>query len=581
MLVQLEKPVSRTQWRPTALVLAAFVAGVVPFAFHAWAALHGNFAQDDFVMTHRAAVAGPFDLGYLFQDYHGHLTPGGFFLAAVMTWWAPLNFPLMVLPLLLMRAVATVLFWCLLVRCFGRRWAILVPFTVFTASTLLLVPTLWWAYGVQIVPVVLAAAGASYWHVRYLRDGGRWWIGTFAWTFFGLAFYEKAAVLPLLLAGLTVLLGQSFRDRWRYWAGHAVLLAAFVGGYLALTSSQVTAGSTPLTAGTVADLTGRMLGDTLLPGLAGGPWSGPGPGATWAPSPFAVVVVLFAAALALLVAGVRTGGRRAGAAWALFGILFVVDVGLLASTRLGEVGPAAGDDPRYLAELAFAAALCGAFAFLPPGRIAPSGGKRERPIALTACLLLLVSSAVGFSRLAPALRFEHSGQYVAHVRAAVAEDPDLVFYDTFVPSDVVHEWFGDDSRASRVVGLVPGTHFDQPTNRMHLLDATGTPHVITGVDAVSRGVVGPVPNCGYTVGETLVSVPLDAPVLGRHLLKIDYFTSDGGEGLVDRTPVWFQAGLHSLYLPVDGLFDHIGVRLSSPGAPVCVAKVEIGKPVTQ
>lgn len=579
MLVQTEPPAPRVVRRPSTVVIAAFVAGVVPFAFHVWAALHGSLAQDDFVVTHQAAAAGPFDLGYLFQDYHGHLQPGGFFLAAVLTWWAPLNFPLLMAPLLLMRAVATVLFWCLLVRCFGRRWAILVPFTVFTASTLLLVPTLWWSYGIQLVPVVLAAAGALHAHVRYLQDGGRWWLGVFAWTLFGLAFYEKAAVIPLLLAGVTVLLGRSWREHVRYWAAHALLLAAFVIVFFVATSSQVGQGEQPMSAGTVADLTGRMLGDTLLPGLAGGPWSGPGAGATWAPSPFVVVVALLAATVAVVVAGVRTGGRRAWGAWALLAAVFAVDVALLALTRLREVGPGAGDDPRYVADLALVAALCGAFAFLSPG--APSGGKRERPIAVIVCVLLLVSSAIGFSRLAPALRFEHSGQYLGNVRAAVAEDPDLVFYDTFVPSDVVHEWFGADSRASRVAGLLPGTHFDQPANRMHQLDATGTPHLITGVEPVSRSRPGPVPNCGNTIGETLVRIPLDTPVLGRHLLKLDYYTSDGGEGLVERTPVWFQAGLHSLYLPVDGLYDHIGVQLSSPGAPVCLAKIEIGKPVTQ
>jgi hypothetical protein len=581
VLLETEKPAPRAIRRPPAVVLVAFIAGLVPFALYAWAALHGNLSQDDFIMTYRSAAAGPFDLGFLFQDYHGHLSPGGFFLAALATAWAPLNVPLLMLPLLLMRAVATVLFWCLLVRCFGRRWAILVPFTVFSASTLLLVPTLWWAYGVQIVPVVLATAGALHAHVRYLQDGGRWWIGAFAWTVFGLAFYEKAAVIPVLLAGVTVLLGRSFRVHPRYWAGHVVLLGGFVAGFFAMTSSQVAQGAPPLTAGMAADLTGRMLGDTLLPGLAGGPWSGPGPGATWAPSPFVVVVALLAVALAVVIAGVRVGGRRAWGAWVLLAALFAVDVALLALTRLREVGPGAGDDPRYVADLALVAALCGAFAFLPPTTVAPSGGKRERPIALILCVLLLASSAVGFSRLSPALRFGHSGQYVGNVRAAVAEDSDLVFYDTFVPSDVVHEWFGADSRASRVVGLLPGAHFDQPSNRMHLLDDTGKPHRITGVDPVSRGVTGPAANCGYAVGETQVRIPLDTPVLGRYLLKLDYYTSDGGEGLVERTPVWFQAGLHSLYLPVDGLFDHIGVRLSSPGAPVCVAKVEVGKPVTQ
>lgn len=581
MLVETERPATRVIWRPSAVVLAAFVAGVVPFAFHAWAALHGSFAQDDFVVTYRAAAAGPFDLGYLFQGYHGHLQPGGFFLAAVATWWAPLNFPLLMAPLLLMRAVATVVFWCVLVRCFGRRWAILVPFTVFTASTLLLVPTLWWSFGVQLVPVVLAAVGALHAHVRYLAAGGRWWLGVFAWTLFGLAFYEKAAVIPVLLAGVTVLLGRSFREHVRYWAGLVLLLVAFVAVFFALTSSQVGSGEQPVSAGTVADLTGRMLGDTLLPGLAGGPWSGAGAGATWTPSPFAVVVVLVALALAVVVAGIRAGGRRAGGAWLLFAALFAVDVALLALTRLREVGPSAGDDPRYVADLAVAAALCGAFAFLPPGGIAPSGGKRERPITLTVCVLLLAGSAVGFSGLAPALRFGHSAEYLGNVRDAVAEDPDLVFYDTFVPSDVVHEWFGADSQASRVVGLLPGTHFDQPTNRMHLLDAAGEPHLITGVAPVSRGKPGPVANCGYAIGESEVDIPLDTPVLGRNLVKLDYYTSDGGEGLVGRTPVWFQAGLHSLYLPVDGLFDHLGVRLSSPGAPVCVAKAEVGKPVAQ
>ncbi|WP_410631857.1 hypothetical protein [Amycolatopsis sp. cmx-4-83] len=581
VLLETETPAPRAIRRPSALVVAGFVAGLVPLLLHAWAALHGSFAQDDFVVTWQAAAAGPFDPGFLFQDYHGHLQPGGFFLAAVLTWWAPLDFPLFALPLLLMKALATGYFWCLLVRCFGRRWAILVPFTVFTASTLLLVPTLWWSFGIQAVPVVLATAAALHSHVKYLADGGRWWLATFAWMLFGLAFYEKAAVIPVLLAAVTVLLGRSFRDHVRYWLGQAAVLVAFVVVFFALTSSQVGTGASPLSAGTVADLTGRMLGDTLLPGLAGGPWTGAGPGATWAPTPFAVVVLLLVAALVVVIAGGRRGGRRAWGAWVLLAAVFAVDVGLLALTRLREVGPSAGDDPRYVADLALVAALCGAFAFLTPAEVAPSGGKRERPIALVLCVLLLASSAFGFSRLAPALRFEHSGQYVGNVRAAVGEDPDLVFYDTFVPSDVVHEWFGADSRASRVVGLLPGTHFDQPTSRMHLLDATGIPHKITGVDPVSRGVPGPVPNCGYAIGETPVRVGLDKPVLGRHLLKLDYYTSDGGEGLVDRTPVWFQAGLHSLYLPVDGLFDSVAVRLSSPGAPVCVAKAEVGEPVVQ
>lgn len=122
-------------------------------------------------------------------------------------------------------------------------------------------------------------------------------------------------------------------------------------------------------------------------------------------------------------------------------------------------------------------------------------------------------------------------------------------------------------------------------SRMSLLDDSGTARTITGVEPVSRGVPGPVAGCGYAVGEHLVRVPLDTPVLGRYLLRIDYFTSDGGEGFVDRdgarVPVWFQPGLHTMYLPIEGLFDKIGFQLSAKGAPVCLAKIDVGKPLTQ
>ncbi|WP_414942198.1 hypothetical protein [Amycolatopsis sp. cmx-11-51] len=574
--------------RPSLVTLAAFVAGVVPFVLHAWAALRGSLAQDDFVITYHAAKAGPFEFGYFFQDYHGHLAPGGFLLADLLTAWAPLDFAVLMAPVLMMQAASSVLLWTVLVRCFGRRWGILVPFTMFTTSTLLLVPTLWWAYAIQLAPVLLAATAALHAHVRYLADGGRWAIATVAWTVFGLAFYEKAVFIPVLVAGLTVLLGVSLRRHLVLWGSFAALLAGYAAVFLALTTSQVGHGGGPVTVGTVADMTGRMLGDTLVPGMAGGPWSGPGPGATFAASPFVVRILLLLLAVAVLVVGVRTGGLRAKKAWLLLGLVFVADIGLSAATRLTEVGPELGSDPRYVADLALVVALCAAFAFLEPKPFDrgpdPAPSTAKRPLALVLCLALIASSAVGFSRLAPGLRFEHSREFLANARVSIERDPDLVLYDTTVPNDILHAWFGENARTSRVVGLIPGVLFDQPTSRMSLLDDLGIARAITGVKPVSRGLPGPVAGCGYTVGEHLVRVPLDTPVLGRYLLRIDYFTSDGGEGFVDRdgvrVPVWFQPGLHTMYLPIEGLFDKVGFQLSAKGAPVCLAKVDVGGPLT-
>ncbi|WP_394361674.1 hypothetical protein [Amycolatopsis sp. SB7-3] len=575
--------------RPSPVALAAFVAGVIPFVLHVWAALRGSLAQDDFVITYHAAKAGPFDFGYFFQDYHGHLAPGGFLLADVLTAWAPLNFAVLMAPVLLMQAAASVLLWAVLVRCFGRRWGILVPFTMFTTSTLLLVPTLWWAYAIQIAPVLLAATAALHAHVRYLADGGRWAIATVAWTVFGLAFYEKAVFIPVLIAGITVLLGISLRRHLVLMGVLAAVLAGYAAVFLALTTSQVGQGGGPVTVGTVADMTGRMLGDALIPGMVGGPWSGPGPGATFAASPVVVRIVLLLVAVAVLAIGIRVGGLRARKAWILLGLVFVADIGLSAATRLTEVGPELGSDPRYVADLALVVALCLAFAFLEPKPLDrpsdPVLSSAKRPVALALCLALIASSAVGFTRLAPGLRFEHSRDFLANARASIERDPDLVLFDTAVPNDVLHGWFGENARASRVVGLIPGFQFDQPTSRMSLLDDSGTARTITGVEPVSRGLPGPVAGCGYTVGEQLVRVPLDTPVLGRYLLRIDYFTSDGGEGFVDRdgarVPVWFQPGLHTMYLPIEGLFDKVGFQLSAKGAPVCLAKVDVGRPLTQ
>ena len=76
---------------PRPITLAAVAIGVIPFAIHAWMAFNGYFGHDDFVILHRAAAHGPFDLDYLFQDYSGHLAPGMFLLAWFITAVAPLS----------------------------------------------------------------------------------------------------------------------------------------------------------------------------------------------------------------------------------------------------------------------------------------------------------------------------------------------------------------------------------------------------------------------------------------------------------------------------------------------------------
>src|SRR5438067_5097496 len=107
---------------PTPLRAVALLIGAVPFALHAWLTRAGYFWQDDFVITYHAAGANPLDLGYLFHAHNGeHLAPGWFVLAWLVTAIAPLSHLVATLPVLIIQGGATILFWRLLVRCFGER----------------------------------------------------------------------------------------------------------------------------------------------------------------------------------------------------------------------------------------------------------------------------------------------------------------------------------------------------------------------------------------------------------------------------------------------------------------------------
>jgi hypothetical protein len=77
-------------------------------------------------------------------------------------------------------------------------------------------------------------------------------------------------------------------------------------------------------------------------------------------------------------------------------------------------------------------------------------------------------------------------------------------------------------------------------------------------------------------------IPLTRPVGGRRVLRMEYFTSESGPGRVSvggrTTDVTFHAGLHVLYLVVDGSYVRIDVSRTTFVAPVCIPAVAVGEP---
>jgi hypothetical protein len=596
------------------LGVVALLVALAPFLLHAVAAFGSYFWQDDFIITFRAAQGSPLDPGYVFQPYNGeHLAPGMFVLAWLVTAVAPLSYPIAVLPVLLMQALMAWLFWRLLVDCFGRRWGLLLPYAAFTFSPLILLPILWWAYALQLVPLLLAMIGALGAQVRYVRTGARRYaVYTLLWTIAGLAFYLKAALIPVLLLAVTMLvtppgtlstIGTVLRRYTPLWLAHAGLLIAFVAVYLTATTTTVEAGGDR---SGITELLRRMFLDTFLPGMFGGTLGGSAGGVTWAQPPAAMRILAAALAVVIVVAGLVRGKGRAALAWLVLAGYLAVDLALLVAIRLPLVGAIVGTDPRYVADAVPIAVLCATFCFLTPRGeplpepetearsevepevgSEPASGRSPRLVGIAVAVLVvafMVNAVVSHVTQAPDAQSKPAREYVANAARALAADPDMVLYDGTVPNDVILDWFLLDAKPSRVVSLLPERpRFDQPTERLHMLDQTGTPRPVSGVAYAVPGVPGTAKDCGHLVTDAPTAIRLTDSVLGRHVARLEYYTGDSGKGFVNVGDnvfaVDFERGAHVLFVPAEGLFDTLTLRRATNVAPVCVTKVQVGEPV--
>ncbi|MCU1451538.1 MAG: hypothetical protein JWP02_3708 [Acidimicrobiales bacterium] len=587
------------------LAATAFALGVVAVGWHGWATLRGYFTQDDFLYTYRAAQHS-LGLHYLLQPYSGvHLMPGQFLLVWLTTWIAPLNHVVAVLPILLIQALTVVLFWRVLVRLFARNELLLLPFAAFALSPLIFVSTLWWAFSLQLSPLLAALFGAVDQHVHYLQSGERRHaLLALAWVAAGLLFWEKAALIVLVLFGISVALypvgglarrviGAVVRSWWS-WTCYAALGCAYA--ILYVSSAQGAPSGSAISVSQLFDtqalgLARRMIVDVFLPGVFGAPWNA-NLGKVNTPSPIvaaAAVVVVVAA----VVTSVARRGRRAATAWLLLAAYLLCDVVLLAVTRLETFGQAIGSDPRFVADAVPIAALCGALAFLrlkhepkpptPPPRSAPPWTSNHTvPLA---CAAVLAVGAVVTTWMSTPLHQNAAGRrFVASATSAVEHNPTMVLFDGGVPEEVMSPLFGPDSRVSRVIGITrPHPRFDQPTEALLELDPGGIPRPVS-LQYTTRGVAGSVKDCGYAVGGQPTQVNLESRVTGTHLVaRLAYYTGKPGDGLISIGPEtrivhFVSGGVRALYLVVDGPFSSFTL-ITTENNVVCLTAADVGVPV--
>lgn len=589
----------------SALVLIAAQVGLNSFVLN-----HGFFQQDDFIIGGLAAQ--PFSLHLLFQNYFGHLMPGVFALAFGPVHAGGYDWGLWAGTLVILQALAGLALLRALRTLCGDRMLLLIPLGLFLFTPMTMADLTWWSVGIQSVPVQLALAMAVDQHVRYIR-GGRIANAVFAalWVLFGLAFFEKAAAIPVLLFALTsaYLVPASWpeamlitlRRHWIAWSIYGATIIAEIVIYLSgLRSSPV---RLPLASSAVT-FGWHLLLNTFVPAAFGGPWRWtPTAGAPsgWVLYAFAaapaVLAVLSWALATLVVMASLWYRRRAWPAWViLLGWLVVVDIAPVVLGRLAAYGTPLASQTGYVADAAPVLAICLAIAFLPlrgetdAYRAAPPHGPPVTAVTSALAVLFVTGSVWSAVSYRDQLQPQNTRSYLATASAALAAVPaNTVIYPTAIPAEMASPLFGRlawlQNALAPLANQVTGQHFrwtTAPAGRVSpfmIFDAQGRLHPAS-VQGPHSFPFSRKASCVLTAGG--MRLPLSGNVYPLpFVLQIGYYSARpvtlavafGGHQYQITLPA---SELAYAYLPVEGPGNSVVLTPITPAPKICVGTVTIG-----
>ena len=592
----------RVPRRPDRLLLIGGLLIAAQLGIRGWALSGSWFYFDDLAFMSRA-LNQPFDVDYLTESYAGHLMPGGFAVARLLTEWAPYEWWPWALVLLVMQAVASIGIFRLLLSMFGRRPFVLALLAGYLFWIFTIPAGIWFAAGINQLPLQIALAFGLTSHLAYLRTRRiQHLVATLLWTGFGLLFYEKT----LLLFGLYAIIALCWfgtgatparlRSLWdRYRTGILVqggVVAAYGAAYVTwgLNFSPGEANNVPW-----APVAWNLVGIALAPGLIGGPLS-------WQPldvgsfaNPSDLVMLASWAALGGAIFYAFYTRNRSRRAWAPLAFTLVANVVLLASARANIVGPEIGREYRYQTESAAIAAICLGLAFLPLLGAVEVNEPRDG-VARTYDGRLFVGAITG---LVVVLALVSTVRYVDLWQD---NNPSRAYFDN-VQSSL--------DRAEQPVPLanagVPQTllwSFRYPENTYEQLfrpwsDQTSFPrnslddlYVFDGTGRLAEAVLEPArqmkaparttKGCdGWAMLGGPVTIPLDGPVIGAGWwIAMDYSSPDDTSARVvagtEVHEVDLPAGDHRLWLQAAGTFRTVQINSYPDDPDWCVEDLALG-----
>ncbi|MET8310450.1 hypothetical protein [Micromonospora sp. NPDC005173] len=582
---------------------------VVSVAWRAGLATRGWFSQDEFVIAAQV-LDTRLDADYLLRTFNNHLMPGGLLVAWAMVRAAGFVSWPWVLLLAVGQAAVGIALYRLLRDLLRPGWGLLIPLCLYIFSPLTLEVSSLWLVGLLVLPVQLALVLAVAAHVRYVRTGRlRHLVVVALWVVFGLLFDTKALLIVPLLFLLSVFLFTSggawrslvtaIRRHWPAWLVLSVLSGAYLAFYLTRPAREL---DEPTSVGQVLTFLGDLVGDTVVPGLLGGPWrwtyAGDGPPLV---NPYDIAKWLSWAVLVTLI--VVTVRRRpsAGRAWLLLACYLGLVAALFAVTRLGgPLGPLVGVIPRYVADVALVAAICVGAALLGTKDAneddvaawpVPTLLREPGAFAVGLVSMIVLLATIGVGTLWSTARFgdnwstKNGRDYLATAQAELAAaPPGTVFLDSTVPDRVVAGYFWPDNLQS---------HFFRPADRRptfvtqaeqpSMFDENGRirPVVVQG----RKVLPGPVPDCGHLVESGRPArIPLDGYLEEwPYVVHFGYLSSGDSTALVrlgDATQeVTLRRGLNEVFFLLEGAGSAVEVAIQGPAVGLCTNLLTVGRAV--
>jgi hypothetical protein len=584
---------------PTILVGLGLIAAQL--GFRAWAVFGSWFQFDDFAFLSRA-YNSDLTWGYLMEPYGGHVMPGGFLLTWLFARQDPLAFWPYATTLLVLQAVASVGFLRLLLRMFGRTPGILPLLAIYLFAVTSLPAFVWWAAGINQLPLQIALFFGLASHLAYLRTRRlRHVYATLAWTVFGLLFYEKTMLVFIAYGFVALAYFTSgttevrLKQLWRsYRPGlllHAALATAYTVFYVttAMNFSPATANETP-----ILPLAYRYVLKAFTTGVIGGPWQWTDLrpiGSVADPGDIVVFVSWLAVGyLVYLAYTLRVSSLRA---WSLTVAFLAANILLLTAARAFLVGPVIGLEYRYQTELSAVFALSVGLAFLPLRGALETVRPRERatlpfrPAAGAAAVTVLFVAGATVSNVQYARHWQTSNPgrayFAAVERSLAGRSAPVPLADVPVPQTLMWGFRYPENTYSHVLRVFEDkTRYPSVNgNQLFVFDDKGRlrPALITNLRTAP-----PHPGCGYQVqGPGTTTIPLNEPVTGTGWwVRIGYLAKGSGTMIVRAGNQVHQArvedGLHSLYLTASGRFDSIRLSDLTPGVRFCTNDVVLGLP---